>query len=92
MDYDSPEGRQLLYKRGIQELFARATSAARGGRFKESEELYRLWLKYEPGNPYPKYGLGLLLLEQGRYEEGFALYEARLEIPELAVIPQMTKV
>jgi tetratricopeptide (TPR) repeat protein len=92
MDYDSPEGRQLLYKRGIQELFARATSAARGGRLKEAEELYRLWLKYEPDNPYPKYGLSMLLLEQGRYEEGFELYESRFEIPEFDIIPRMTKV
>jgi hypothetical protein len=53
------------------------------GRFVEAETAFRTALSVEPTAPAPRYGLGMLLLADGRYAEGWPLYEARREIPQL---------
>lgn len=45
-----------------------------------AEAAYRKWLRWEPRNPLPAYGLALMLLRRGEYEEGFRLYESRYAI------------
>ena len=53
------------------------------GRLKEAEKYQRQALKLSDGGDVYKYGLGLNLLKQGRYAEGWPLYEARTRIPML---------
>lgn len=69
----------------MQALFAKAARARRDGRHDEAEAAYRDWLALEPGNPAPAYGLSHLLLARGAYAEGWAMYEARTEVPETGV-------
>ncbi|WP_363200920.1 glycosyltransferase family 9 protein [Phenylobacterium sp.] len=38
-----------------------------------------------PADPRPRYGLALLLLARGSYNEGWRLYEARADIPETRI-------
>lgn len=83
---DDPATERWLMTCAIQELVGRAGAARRAGRLEEAEALYRLWLKHDPRNPYARYGLSDILLTMGNYEEGFALYEARLELPELDIL------
>jgi len=62
-----------------------AAQAVRDGRDDHAEAIYRRWIEFLPQDPRPKYGLADLLLRQGKYEEGFRLYEARTEIPQLGI-------
>lgn len=55
------------------------------GRFAEAETIYRAWIAALPQDPRAKYSLGLLLLANGDYAEGFHLYQYRLMIPELGI-------
>lgn len=57
---------------------------ARRGAFAESEAAYRRVLALVPDAATSAAALGVLLLADGRYEEGFALWEARHAQPRLA--------
>ena len=48
------------------------------GRLKEAEDLFRAALRLSD-RPETRMGLGLCLLAQGRYTEGWPLWEARFE-------------
>jgi tetratricopeptide (TPR) repeat protein len=65
-------------------LFQAAALAEREGRLEDAEALLRERIRLAPWDPIAKYGLSQLLLKRGDYEEGFALYEARTEIPQVA--------
>jgi hypothetical protein len=67
-------------------LARKATLAAREGRSGEAEAAYRAWFDLAPDDPRPAYGLALLLLERGEYEEGFRLYESRAYLPGTGVM------
>ncbi len=61
------------------------------GRLKEAETLQRRALTISQGDAY-RYALGYNLLSQGRYAEGWPLYESRARIPALrAGFPQGVK-
>jgi len=61
------------------------------GQTAEAEDLQRRALKISDKDIY-RYGLALNLLGQGRYEEGWALYESRTRLPSLrAGFPQGVK-
>src|SRR4051794_34550658 len=61
------------------------------GRLKEAETLQRRALTFSQGDVY-RYALGYNLLSQGRYAEGWPLYESRARIPALrAGFPQGVK-
>jgi len=61
------------------------------GRLKEAEALQRRALALSQDDVY-RYGLGYNLLSQGRYAEGWPLYESRARIPKLrAGFPQGVK-
>src|SRR5512142_1878394 len=49
-----------------------------------AEAAYRRALEIAPGAPATARVLGVILLEQGRYPEGFALLEARHLLPGMA--------
>lgn len=57
---------------------------ARLGRLDLAEAAYRRALEHAPEAHGTARVLGVLLLSQGRYDEGFAYYEARHALPELA--------
>lgn len=56
----------------------------RQGRLDLAEAAYRRALERAPQADATARVLGVLLLSQGRYEEGFAYYEARHALPEMA--------
>lgn len=70
----------------IREFVRRGSVAEQAGELHEAERVYREWMRLMPGEPRARYALSLLLLSQGRYEEGWQLYEARTEVPELAIV------
>ncbi len=53
------------------------------GRLEEAEICARQALTLEPSLAVVRHALGIVLLSQGRYQEGFEYYEARHEIPSL---------
>ena len=55
------------------------------GRFKEAEAAFRAALEVDPTCAPPRHSLGMLLLADGRYAEGWPLNEARREIPGLQI-------
>jgi hypothetical protein len=59
------------------ELGHQAALLERTGDHQKAEALLRAGLKLFPGNPAVAYALGILLMRQGRYSEGWPLYEAR---------------
>lgn len=66
----------------LEVAFKAAVEAHRAGRYDVAEKIYR------PLAPYywrARDNLGLLLLSDGRFEEGFALYEGRFTRPERRV-------
>ena len=65
-------------------LHNQAVSHRHSGRPDLAEKAFRAALSLTP-NPTTEYCLGVLLLSQGRYEEGFALYESRTRVPELGI-------
>jgi hypothetical protein len=54
-------------------------------RFNEAEAEFRAALALDPSCPQPRHSLGMLLLGGGRFEEGWRHYEARREVPGLAI-------
>ena len=50
------------------------------GRLAEAEDAAREALRHEPGNPFVRHTLGMILLQKGDYAEGWALNEARRQI------------
>lgn len=80
----------LLCKDVIQHFVRRGSKAEQGGQVAEAEAIYREWMRLMPGEPRAKYALALLLLREGRYEEGWPLFEARTEIPELGIAKPLT--
>ena len=54
------------------------------GRLKEAEAEFRRALELDPTRATTKYALGVTLLGQGIYREGFDLYEYRHEVPQFA--------
>lgn len=72
-------------------LLSQAASARRAGRHADAEEVFREWMRRDPADPAPRYGLSTLLLQRGAYAEGWELYEARAEVPETGIRkPQLT--
>jgi tetratricopeptide (TPR) repeat protein len=57
------------------------------GRGDAAEAVFREALAIDPGFSPSRHSLGMLLLATGRYADGWPLYEARLEIPELNAPP-----
>jgi tetratricopeptide (TPR) repeat protein len=57
------------------------------GRLGEAEVEYRVALTLAPGSGSTARALAMLLLSQGRYAEGFALFERRHELAEMAKPP-----
>jgi len=53
------------------------------GEVAEAEASYRRVLELAPGAGATRRALAVLLLSLGRYEEGFALFEARHELPQM---------
>lgn len=53
------------------------------GRLDAAEADLREALRLAPGNPLTRHALGIVLLSQGRYQDGWPLYEARHEIASL---------
>lgn len=53
------------------------------GRLEEAEKFQRRAFALQPDYPAFRYDLGVTLLAQGRYAEGWPLYEARSEVPSL---------
>lgn len=66
----------------LQTAFNAAVQAHRGGRLETAEKIYR---PLAPLYWRARDNLGLLLLADGRLEEGFALYEGRFTRPERRV-------
>ena len=54
------------------------------GRFKDAEAAFRAALETSP-NPRSRYALAELVLGDGRYEEGWRLWESRRELPDLRI-------
>ena len=55
------------------------------GRYAEAEAMLRGALEVDPGSPRTRHALAMQLLGDGRYAEGWPLWEARRELPELEV-------
>jgi hypothetical protein len=55
------------------------------GQLEGAEEALRAALAIEPKNPKTLHALGIVLLSQGRYAEGWPLYDARHDVPELGL-------
>jgi len=55
------------------------------GRLEEAEASLREALRLRPAAPKIRHALGIVLLSQGRYAEGWPYYDARHEIPELGL-------
>ncbi|MEO8115901.1 MAG: hypothetical protein ABI655_16040 [Phenylobacterium sp.] len=71
-------------------LFDAAKAAEHAGRFAEAETIYREWMRLSPRDPKPQYNLSLLLLARSAYAEGWALYEARSQFPDLVYRPSLS--
>jgi tetratricopeptide (TPR) repeat protein len=60
------------------------------GRFPDAERAYRAALAADPASPDARHGLARLLLSDGRYPEGWSLYEGRRGVPSLQInVPQL---
>ncbi|HEY3951260.1 glycosyltransferase family 9 protein [Phenylobacterium sp.] len=59
------------------------------GKPAESEAALRKALALSPGNPRTRHALGVALLSQGQYVEGWPLIDARHEVPQLQ-LPKAT--
>jgi hypothetical protein len=55
------------------------------GDIAEAEAAFRQAMRFAPNQPESRYSLAHLLLSVGRYAEGWALYEARRELPRLKI-------
>ncbi len=62
---------------GLDELGRRASQLEREGRFSEAEALLRQAGAADGNDSTTAYALGIRLLRQGRFDEGWPLYEAR---------------
>jgi len=56
------------------------------GRLREAEAALRAALALAPDNAKTRHALGIVLLSQGRYAEGWPLYDARHQVPELGLL------
>lgn len=88
---DDPEFLADMLTEVIRHYIAIGSQAEREGRYDDAEAIYRDWMEKLPMDPRAKYQLSLLLLADGRYEEGFKLYEARHDIPELNMMQSFIK-
>jgi hypothetical protein len=66
-------------------LIERGNAARYAGDFADAEAAYRAALALSPDNAPVQAALGLLFLAQGRYAEGWPLYEARRKFQPLLV-------
>src|ERR1043165_6216595 len=57
----------------------------KAGRLREAETALRAALALEPANAMTRHALGIVLLSQGRYREGWPFYDARHELPQLGL-------
>jgi len=80
-----------LARHSLRSLFQAAATASRENRDEEAEEIYRRILTYVPGDPVARYNLATTLLRQGKYEEGWPLYEARAELGTASVVKPVAK-
>jgi tetratricopeptide (TPR) repeat protein len=55
------------------------------GRLAQAEAELRIALDLDPKTPRIRHALGFVLLSQGRYAEGWPLYEARHETPQIGL-------
>lgn len=62
-----------------------ANSYYRLGRLSEAIPAARRAIALWPDSPLPKFNLGLMLLSNGEFEEGWRMNEARWDVPELAM-------
>jgi len=73
-------------------LIERGNAARYAGDFRAAEDAYRTALAMQPGNAPVMAALGLLLLTEGRYAEGWPLYDERRRFQPLPIdgagIPQ----
>lgn len=69
-------------QRALHDLGGRHKQA---GRLVEAEAALRAALRLSPANALTRHALGIVLLSQGRYAEGWPLYDARHEIPQLGL-------
>jgi hypothetical protein len=67
------------------DLIERGNAARSTGEFAAAEQAYRAALAMHPDNAPVKAVLGLLLLTQGRYAEGWPLYDERRRFQPLAI-------
>ena len=61
----------------IAALFNEAAAQSRANNDSVAESLYRIIVADLPRDPIAAYNLATTLLRQGKYEEGFRLYESR---------------
>ena len=54
------------------------------GDIRQAEACFREALQYHPDAAEARFHLGMLLLSEGHYAEGFPLFEARWQVPEFA--------
>ncbi|HVT90129.1 MAG TPA: tetratricopeptide repeat protein [Tepidisphaeraceae bacterium] len=53
------------------------------GKFDEARHASEKAIAQWPDSPIPRFNLALMMLLQGRFEQGWALHEARWQVPEL---------
>jgi hypothetical protein len=74
-----------LDRAAAQALWSQAETLLGNGQLDLSEQVLRTLLASGATGPDVQYMLGYALLAQGRYEEGFKLYEARRNIPAFKI-------
>lgn len=80
-DFAAAEAGYLPFVGDYRALHNLAVLYVAAGRFAEAEAALRQVLAANPGAAPTRHSLGMLLLGDGRYAEGWPLYEARREIP-----------
>lgn len=82
---------QGLHKRNPENIGAaivHAFATRESGNFAGAEEIYRSVLKADPRRTEARFGMAVIQLSEGRYRDGFANYEARLEPPLEVIRPK----
>ncbi|WP_165842833.1 tetratricopeptide repeat protein [Phenylobacterium deserti] len=82
-DFEGAAGlfEQLLDARPFEAAHNLAVIRVQQGRTAQAEALFRRALAQKPDAPWTRLALGSLYLQQGRYAEGWPLYEARRQVP-----------